>query len=108
MEKERKKSEEEISLIRYLELGRKGYYPLFFKEWIEESVCDGKIEIRTSSLPTMKAFVYETFCKLHKHKNLERQKSVLQSMSEVQRRKFIKSFIYLVEMRTLDRIETFH
>lgn len=105
---ERKRSDEEISLIRYLELGRQGHYPLFFKEWINESVNHKKFQLKTSTLPSTRAYVFEVFSQLYKHKNPERQKTFLSAMKDEERIRFVKSFLYLVEMRTLDKTDILH
>jgi hypothetical protein len=102
------RTEEEISMLRFIELGRMGHYPLFFKEWIQESVHSAKIQFRTSSLPTTKEYVYTVFSELHKHKNIERKKTYLEKLNKEDRIKFIKSFLYLVELRSLDKVETLH
>ncbi|MFZ4713595.1 MAG: hypothetical protein ACOYL6_07785 [Bacteriovoracaceae bacterium] len=102
------RTDEEISMMRFIELGRMGHYPLFFMEWIEESVQSPKVQLRTSSLPTTKEYVYKVFSELEKHKNIERKKTYLEKLNKDDRIKFIKSFLYLVELRSLDKVGTLH
>ncbi len=102
------RTEEEITMLRFIELGRMGHYPLFFQEWIHESVHSPKTQLRTSSLPSTKEYVYNVFSELHKHKNIERKKTYLEKLNREERIKFVKSFLYLVEMRSMDKVETLH
>jgi hypothetical protein len=104
MEK-RVRTEEEISMLRFIELGRLGHYPLFFREWIQESYAK-KAQHKNTSVPTTKEYVYKIFSELEKHKNLERKKTFLEMLSNDERNKFIRSFMYLVEVRALDKTQT--
>lgn len=104
MEK-RVRTEEEISMLRFIELGRLGHYPLFFREWIQESYQKRSLH-KNTSVPVTKEYVYKIFGELEKHKNLERKKIYLEKLTTEERNKFIRSFMYLVEVRALDKTQT--
>ncbi len=81
-----------------IELGRHGHFPLFHPTWIEE-VCKEKGK-RPNKTDQKKA--KEIMDQLAQHKNLDRKRTLLLSLSEGDRKLFIKEFFSLVEQSILE------
>lgn len=86
----------------YISLGTIGYYPLFFSEWLAES-----LEYK-QNISYQKAGhnVKHIFKKLQRHNTLEKKKVALMGMDRLSRQEFIRSFLKIVEHETLKKIIT--
>jgi len=87
------KDEEMINLIH---IAQKGHYPLFQQNWIEE--LDIKNKLSNEEIKTANAIT----ARLKKHKNIERKKIILFSLSKKDRDLFINAFINTVEKQILN------
>lgn len=81
-----------------VELGRNGHYPLFHPTWIEET-CKEKNK-RSTKGDQKKA--KEIMDKLSKHKNLDRKRTLIMSLTETDRKLFIKEIFNMVEQSILE------
>ncbi len=83
-----------------LELGTRGYYPLFYPDWIQDSLDRLKTPI---SLTKARANVKKNLELLDRHQSYERKRIAVSSMSDDMRDLFIRSFIRIVENKLLDK-----
>lgn len=94
----------EKSIQRLVELGTKGFFPLFYESWVHEAKVEG--EVKLSSHEKRKAKVIMQ--KLLKHKSLERKKTLLLSLDSRERNYFVKAFLKMVEGKILDAKPELH
>lgn len=86
----------------YLSMAKLGFYPLFFEQWMSESLNENHI------LNSRKANhnVKHVFNMLSKHKTIEKKKTALISMDKFSREEFIRSFFKVVEEDILKENKT--
>lgn len=92
------------SLKGYIELAKTGHYPLFFQEWLDGSMK----EARPISFTSANKNVKELFKKLSKHRTIEKKKTALISLNELEREEFIRSFFKVVERDILKDLKSLH
>ena len=90
-------SQEQINSI--IELGTKGYYPLFYPEWLGKYQ---KMQQKIKSNSFTRKFAKQTIQRLGKHKKLERKRTVLSSLNERELMVFINEFMIIVERKILN------
>lgn len=88
----------------YINLAMSGFHPLVFTEWIYEAHQDTK---SINQFKAKKVF-YNTLKKLSKHKNPDRKKMALCNLPEKERKEFIKAWIKLAEVGTLESNSELH
>jgi len=88
-----------------IELGSRGHYPLFFQEWIHDSI---KAEFAHITLHEAKSKVAYHLTKLSKHKDLRRKKTAIIAMNARERSYFIKCFMKMVEFSIIDNHRDLH
>ena len=100
----RQMNQQEESWKSLVELGTKGFFPLFLPAWIEE------VFARKSKRPKHKdeARALEVMNRISRHRSLERKKTVLLDMDDGDRDSFIRYFIKMVEGRILDTNPEIH
>ena len=81
-----------------IELGRNGHFPLFHSSWIEEVTREKSKKFTKQDQKK----AHEIIDKISKHKNLDRKKTILLSLSDEERKIFIKEFFNLVEQSILE------
>ena len=83
--------------LNYIKIATTGHYPLFFSEWLEESLhIKQNLSFRKAGLN-----VKQTFKLLERHKTIEKKKTALIGMNKVSREEFIRSFFKIVEHEKL-------
>lgn len=90
-----------------IEAGSQGHLPLFFQDWIHESYADLE-EVKKLSFSLAAEVVEAGFKRMEKYNTIERKKTALQALKSEDRELFIRSFMKLVEYRTLDRLRELH
>lgn len=83
----------------YIKIAKTGHYDLFPSNWLEETLKENNKLPRYS---IANKNVKKVFEKLSKHKNLDRKKTLLLSLPEIERKEFIRSFYALVENTTFE------
>ena len=77
-----------------------GHYPLFFSEWLKESVkSHHKLSFKKAGHN-----VQHTFKLLERHNTIEKKKTALIRMDKITREEFIRSFLKIVEHETLKKV----
>lgn len=91
-----------IEYKNYLEMAKFGHYPLFFEEWLSETLS------QDNPMPARKAThnVRHVFNLLSRHNTVERKKTALISMDKVSRQEFIRAFFRVVEEDILKENKT--
>jgi len=102
-----RKLQEAQGLEQLIEAGSTGYLPLFYHEWITESYED-KESLKTLSFSRASETVNKIFQKMERHTSIEKKKTAIQAMQDEERRHFIRSFMKMVEYKTLDRMRELH
>ena len=82
-----------------VEMGTKGFYPLFHQDWLDDAYQD--IQNILTKKEQVKA--KEIIGRLLKHKSIERKKIVLLSLAQNERTLFVRAFLGIVEGKILDR-----
>ena len=96
----------EESMKALIQLGTTGHYPLFHACWINDP---GLREKRFQKITgAERARAKKLFQQVSKHRQLEHKKTVLLSMSEEDRKLFMKAFFKLVEGKILDQRPELH
>ncbi len=88
----------------YIKLGQTGHFPLFFKEWITDSLNVNNSIKYKSALKN----VDDIFQRLERHKTIDKKKTALMALSNDERQVFINSFFKLVERTTLESHSELH
>ena len=99
MEQPRKENEQSIRSL--IDMGTKGYFPLFQPEWIQEIFHENQTKgpkLTSAEKNKAKSIMQD----LVKHNTLERKKIVLHAMEEQERKVFVKAFMKMVEGKILD------
>lgn len=86
-----------------VEMGTRGYFPILTSEWINQV----SKEPRKLNLKEKKKAKTITQ-RLLQHRSFERQKTVLLTLSEEDRKLFIQSFFKMVEGKVLDGSPELH
>jgi hypothetical protein len=102
-----RKLQETQGLDHLIEAGSSGFFPLFYQDWIHESVSD-PIEVRRLSFSRAAETVHRVYRQIERHQGLERKKTAIQALAAPERRDFVLSFMKMVEYRTLDRTRELH
>lgn len=82
-----------------IELGAKGYFPLFSHDWIQ-LISQKKLKKLTG---TERAKVKKIMQQLFQHRTLEKQRTVFHAMSPEDQEIFIKFFLHSVEGTLLNK-----
>jgi hypothetical protein len=90
-----------------LESGGAGFYPLFYQDWIVESVSN-RNDVAKMTFTRAAENVHRVYKNLERHCSLERKKTAISALNTEERNEFILSFIKMVEYRTLDRVRELH
>ncbi len=102
MELPRRKNEQSLKTL--VQLGTKGFFPLFYDNWIEEHF--DKQSSKLTSVEKQKA--KQIMQKLVKHKSIDRKRTLLMALDENERSTFIKAFMKMVEGQILDEKPELH
>ena len=82
-----------------VEIGTKGFFPLFYPQWIYEVYSSKNKYLSKNDEDRAKKILK----KLQKYKSLDRKKTLLSSLEKDERDLFIKSFLKVVEGKILDK-----
>lgn len=102
-----RKLQDTQGLDELIEAGSSGYYPLFYKAWIHESLAD-VAEVRRMSFSRAAETVHRYYRQIERHSSLDRKKTAIQALTDQDRRDFVLSFIKMVEYRSLDKMKELH
>ncbi len=102
-----RKLQEAEGLDQLIEAGSSGYFPLFYQDWIHES-CTDQIEVRKMSFSRAAETVHRVYKSIERHNSLERKKTAIGALKDVDRKDFVLSFMKMVEYRTLDKVKELH
>jgi len=94
----------EKSFQRLIELGTKGFYPLFYDAWVHDAKADERKTLSSHEKRKAKLIMQ----KLQKHKSLERKRTLLLSLDDKERNYFVKAFLKMVEGKILDEKPELH
>jgi hypothetical protein len=94
-------------LDQLIEVGSKGFFPLFYQDWILESYSNGA-EAKSLSFSRAAETVHRIYKQIEKHQSIERKKTAIHAMNINERKDFVLSFIKMVEYRTLDNLSELH
>ncbi len=81
-----------------VEIGTKGFYPLFYPQWLHEVSNLQSNPFSKQEEEKAKKILKQ----LQKHKSLDRKKTLLSSLEKEDRILFIKTFLKAVEGKILD------
>lgn len=91
-----------VDYKNYLKLAETGHYPLFFNEWLIESLDSPQnITFRKANHN-----VKNVFSQLERHKTIEKKRTALIGMDRVSREEFIRSFFKVVEHEVLKDVKS--
>lgn len=102
----RKLAETNQGLNHLLEAGSSGFFPLFHQDWIKESLQDAHHPRISFSKAAENVERY--YQQIKRHSSIERQQTALMAFNQDERNEFIRSFIKMVEFRSLDRLKELH
>jgi hypothetical protein len=102
-----RKLQEAQGLDQLIEAGSAGFYPLFYQDWIHESMSD-TTEVKRLSFSQAAETVHRVYKQIEKHSSLERKKIAIQALKNEERKDFVLSFIKMVEYRTMDKLRELH
>lgn len=94
------------SLEALIEMGIKGFYPLFHESWLKNSDFQEKKFIKLTGIERARA--KKLFQMVTKHRSLEHKKTLVFSLHEEDRIIFMKAFLKLVEGKILDQKPEIH
>ncbi len=102
----RKLAETQQGLNHLIEAGSSGFFPLFHQDWIKESFQeDNQPRISFSKAAENVERYYQ---QLKRHSSIERQQTALMALKQNERAEFVRSFMKMVEFRSLDRLKELH
>jgi len=101
-----RKLQDTQGLDQLIEAGSSGHFPLFYKSWIRESFADP--EARRMTFSKAAENVHRIFKKIERHASIERKMTALQALNSEERLEFVRSFMKMVEFRSLDKIKELH
>ena len=111
MEQPRRKNEDSIRSL--IDMGTRGYFPLFRPEWIEE-IFSESFASTNNSTPNKSKKNYNRLTgqekekaksiiqRLAKHRSIERKQIVISAMDENERKLLVRAFMKMVEGKILD------
>lgn len=102
-----RKLQEAQGLDQLIEAGSSGYYPLFYQDWILESMKDSG-PMKTMSFSRAAETVHRVYKQIERHHSLERKKTAIGALKNEDRKDFVLSFLKMVEYRALDRMRELH
>jgi hypothetical protein len=102
-----RKMQEAQGLDQLIEAGSSGYLPLFYQDWIQESLSD-KNEVKRMSFARAAETVHRVYRQIERHHSIEKKKTAIQALRIDERKDFIISFMKMVEYRTLDKMKELH
>lgn len=102
-----RKMQEAQGLDQLIEAGSSGYLPLFYQDWIQESLSD-KNEVKKMSFARAAETVHRVYRQIERHHSIEKKKTAIQALKLDERKDFIISFMKMVEYRTLDKMKELH
>lgn len=102
-----RKLQQAQGLDQLIESGSAGFFPLFYQDWIHDSVSDAT-EMRKMSFSRAAETVHRVYKQIERHSSLERKKVAIQALENNERKDFVLSFIKMVEYRTLDKTRELH
>lgn len=102
-----RKLQEAEGLDQLIEAGSAGFFPLFYQDWILESLSDQK-EVKRISFSKAAETVHRVYKQIEKHHSIERKKTAIQALQNDERKDFVLSFMKMVEHRTLDKVRELH
>ncbi len=79
-------------------LGKNGFYPLFHHSWIEEIRAEKKVKMNKGDQKKAQ----DIADRINQHRHLDRKRTVLLSLSEDDRKLFIRHFFQVVEQSILE------
>jgi hypothetical protein len=86
----------------YIRLAETGHYPLFFEDWLQESLSEKQnLNFRNASKN-----VKNIFNELARHRTLEKKRTALLGMDRLTREEFVRSFFKVVEHEVLKGLKT--
>lgn len=94
-------------LDQLIEAGSTGYFPLFYQDWIHESMASIK-DNKKISFSRAAETVHRVYKQIACHHSIERKKTAIQALRADERNDFVLSFMKMVEYRTLDRLKELH
>ncbi len=89
-----------------IHLGTQGHFPLFHSSWLKDPEMKEKKFQKITGLERARA--KKLFQSVSKHRLLDRKITVLLSMSDDDRKLFMKAFLKLVEGKILDQKPEIH
>lgn len=102
-----RKLQEAQGLDQLIESGSAGFFPLFYQDWIHESLSDA-IEVKRMSFSRAAENVHKVYKQIERHSSIERKKTAIQALKNDERKEFVISFMKMVEYRTLDKLRELH
>ncbi len=90
----------------FLELAKKGHYPLFHNDWIKQSLLTKKVT--RTSLGEAKQIVEKGFRKLSRYHTLNKKQIALSAFADLEREEFIRGFFKVVEYSALNDLKELH
>lgn len=102
-----RKLQEAQGLDQLIESGSAGFFPLFYQDWIHESLADA-VEVRQMSFSRAAETVHRVYKQIERHSSIERKKTAIQALKNDERKDFVLSFLKMVEYRALDKMRELH
>lgn len=102
-----RKMQDVNGLDQLIEAGSTGYFPLFYQDWIHESLHANK-EMKKISFSMAAETVHRVYKQIECHRSIERKKTAIGALPDKDRNDFVISFMKMVEYRTLDRLKELH
>ncbi len=99
-----KTQERQDPIHYYLQLGRSGQFPLFFKDWLEKVNMIQKKSKSRKSIRLLKKY----FKKIEKHKTIDKKRIAISAMSDDERFEFLNSFFHAIEEEILNSEHKYH
>lgn len=96
----------EQGLEQLIEAGSSGYFPLFHQDWIKESFKESNSPRISFSKAAENVERY--YQQIKRHASYERKQTALMAFDSNERIEFVRSFMRMVEFRSLDRIKELH
>jgi len=90
-----------------ISMAQTGYFPLFSKEWIDDSLSNQDYYLKINMVRAKKN-ILGTLKKLSRHSNFDRKKMALLQLTKKERTVFIQSFFKIIEYKTLEKIKDLH
>ena len=92
-------AKKEKSLKSLVELGMKGFFPLFHQDWTQEL----NLSEQKTLTKREKKKAKDIMNRLLNHRGIERKKIILISLSPEERTLFMRAFMEMVEGRIMDK-----